>query len=74
MAVNKITSSSSFSIEIRKGTDVLGNPTYSKKSFSNVRNGADPENVLAVADAIKSVIKHETRSTYMTVTDQLVQS
>ncbi len=74
MAVNKITSNSSFSIEIRKGTDVLGNPTYSKKSFSNVRNGADPENVLAVADAIKSVIKHETRNTYMTVTDQLVQS
>ena len=37
MAVNKIPDSVSFAIEVRKGTDALGNPTYSKKSFSNVR-------------------------------------
>lgn len=73
MAVNKITENSSFSIEIRKGTDSAGNPTYSKKSFSNVRENADPEKVLAVANAIKSVLKDETRHTYLTVTDQLVQ-
>ena len=73
MAVNKITENSSFSIEIRKGTDSSGNPTYSKKSFSNVRENADPEKVLAVANAIKSVLKDETRHTYLTVTDQLVQ-
>ncbi|WP_293981616.1 DUF1659 domain-containing protein [uncultured Clostridium sp.] len=73
MAVNKITENSSFSIEVRKGTDSSGNPTYSKKSFSNVRENADPEKVLAVANAIKSVLKDETRHTYLTVTDQLVQ-
>ena len=73
MAVNKITENSSFSIEVRKGTDSSGNPTYSKKSFSNVRENADPEKVLAVANAIKSVIKDEIRHTYLTVTDQLVQ-
>ena len=73
MAVNKIPDSASFAIEVRKGTDALGNPTYSKKSFSNVKEDADPEKVLAVADAIKSVIKSETRNTYLTVSDQLVQ-
>ena len=73
MAVNKITENLSFSIEVRKGTDSSGNPTYSKKSFSNVRENADPEKVLAVANAIKSVLKDETRHTYLTVTDQLVQ-
>ena len=37
MAVNKISESASFSIEVRNRTDALGNPTYSKKSFSNVK-------------------------------------
>ena len=73
MAVNKIPENSSFAIEVRKGTDALGNPTYSKKTFSNVRENADPEKVLAVAEAIKSVLNDETRNTYLTVTDQLVQ-
>lgn len=74
MAVNKITESASFSIEVRKGSDTLGNPTYSKKSFSNLREDADPQNVLDVANAIKSVLSDETRNIYMTVSDQLVQS
>ena len=74
MAVNKIPESASFSIEVRKGTDALGNPTYSKKSFSNVREDADPANVLAVANAIKEVLKGETRNCYLTVTDQLAQA
>ena len=73
MAVNKVQESASFSIEVRKGTDASGNPTYSKKSFSNVKENADPEKVLAVANAIKSVIADETRNVYMTVSDQLVQ-
>ena len=74
MAVNKIPESASFSIEVRKGTDALGNPTYSKKSVSNVREDADPEKVLAVAGAIKEVLKGETRNCYLTVTDQLAQA
>ena len=74
MAVDKITESASFSIEVRKGSDTLGNPTYSKKSFSNLREDADPQNVLDVANAIKSVLSDETRNIYMTVSDQLVQS
>lgn len=39
MAVNKVPESASFAIEVRNGTDALGNPTYSKKSFSNVKRG-----------------------------------
>lgn len=74
MAVNKVPESASFSIEVRKGTDASGNPTYSKKSFSNVREDADPAKVLAVADAIKNVILGETRNCYLTISDQLVQA
>ena len=74
MAVNKVTESTSFSIEVRKGTDALGNPTYNKKSFSNVRDGADPEKVLAVANAVKAVLSDETRHVSMTVSEQLLQA
>lgn len=74
MAVNTVPESASFSIEVRKGTDANGNPTYSKKSFSNVREDADPANVLAVANAIKGVLDSETRNCYLTVTNQLAQA
>lgn len=74
MAVNKVPESASFSIEVRKGTDALGNPTYNKKSFSNVKEDADPAKVLAVADAIKDILNNETRNCYLTVSDQLIQA
>ena len=74
MAVNKIPESASFSIEVRKGTDSSGNPTYSKKSFSKVKENADPANVLAVADAIKAVLANEKKNCYLTVSDQLIQA
>lgn len=73
MAVNQVQENASFSIEVRKGTDASGNPTYSKKSFSNVKENADPANVLAVAEAIKQVIADETRNIYMTISNQLVK-
>ena len=43
-----------------------GNTTYSKKSFSGVKDGADPEKVYAVADAIKGVLGANTRYYYLT--------
>ena len=58
----------------KKGTDALGNPTYSKKSFSNVKEDADPDKVLTVAGAIKEVLAGETRNCYLTVVDQLAQA
>ena len=74
MAVNTVPESASFSIEVRKGTDANGNPTYSKKSFSNIKEDADPARVLAVANAIKTVLDSETRNCYLTVTNQLAQA
>lgn len=74
MAVTRVPENASFSIEVRKGTDALGNATYKKKSFSNVKEDADAANVLAVANAIKNVLDSETRNCYLTVTDQLTQA
>ena len=74
MAVNTVPENASFSIEVRKGTDALGNPTYGKKSFSNVKEDADPAKVLAVSNAIKEVLSGETRNTYLTVSNQLVEA
>lgn len=74
MAVNQITDKVSFSIEVRKGTDALGNPTYSKKSFSNVKEDAEAEKVLTVAKAIKGVLADETRNCYLNTTDILAEA
>ena len=52
MAVSKETSTTSLAIEVESGVDSSGNATYSKKSFSGVKDGADPEKVYAVAEAI----------------------
>ena len=61
MAINKTLKSSSLGIEIQNGTDKAGDPTYSKKTFSNVRTGAPVEDVYAVADAVKGVLAAGTR-------------
>ena len=51
MAVSKEISTTALAIEVESGVDSKGNTTYSKKSFSGVKDGADPEKVYAVADA-----------------------
>ena len=66
MAVSKKISTTSLAIEVKSGVDSSGNATYSKKSFSGVRDGADPEKVYAVAEAIKGVIGADTRYYYLT--------
>ena len=73
MAVTKTTDSRSFAVEVRKGTDALGNPTYSKKSFSNVSSDATDENIYTVASAISQVLKPEIRNILLVQTDQLNQ-
>ncbi len=37
MAVNKAVESTSISIEVQNGTDKAGDPTFAKKTFSNVK-------------------------------------
>ncbi|WP_252242730.1 DUF1659 domain-containing protein [Clostridium sp. ZS2] len=73
MAVTKILENSSFSIEVRRGTNDSGEPTYYKKSFSNLKTNVDPRNVLGVANAISDVLAAETKNCYLNQTSTLVQ-
>ena len=74
MAVNKVVNGTSFSIEVQSGTDKAGDPIYSKKSFSNLRNDVAEQNVYDVAEAIKVVLEASTRSTLLAVSSELVNA
>lgn len=74
MAVNKTVETASISIEIQKGVDRAGDPVYSKKSFSNVRPEALPENVYSVAQSIKNVMEASTRDSYLNETSSLTEN
>ena len=74
MAVNKIVNGTSFSIEVQSGTDKAGDATYSKKSFSNLRNDVAEQNVYDVAEAIKDVLEASTRNTLLIVSSKLVSA
>ena len=74
MAVNKAVESTSISIEVQNGTDRAGDPTFTKKTFSNVREAADLQAVYDVADAIKNIMDGATRDTLINVTSSLTQA
>lgn len=74
MAINKIVDSTSLTIEIQNGVDKAGDPTYSKKTFPNVRNDADEQNLYDVSEAMKAVIEGSTRDTLVNVTSNLINS
>lgn len=74
MAVSKIPNETSFSIEVQKGVDKSGDPVFTNKSFSNVRNDADAQNVYDVADAIKGVLDAKSRDTFLHVSAQLANA
>ena len=65
MAITKVLASSALVIEVENGSDKNGVPTYRKKSFSGVKGDAAVENVYAVADAVKAVMKKPTRNYYL---------
>ena len=65
MAITKVLASSALVIEVENGSDKNGVPTYRKKSFSGVKGDAAVENVYAVADAVKAVLKNPTRNYYL---------
>ncbi|NMF04700.1 DUF1659 domain-containing protein [Clostridium beijerinckii] len=48
-------------------------PTYAKKTFANVKNDVNIENVYAVADAIKGILSAKTRSYFLNETSSIVQ-
>ena len=74
MAVTKIVSGTTLSIEVQSGTDKAGDAIYSKKSFSNVRNDVAEQNAYDVAEAIIAVLDANTRNTALTVSSNLVNA
>ena len=74
MAVNKVVNGTSLTIEVQKGTDAAGDPVYTKKSFSNLRNDVDEQNAYDVAQAIKSVLEAGTRNISLIVSSELVNA
>jgi len=74
MAVTKTIDSTSFSIEVQTGTDKAGDEIYSKKTFSGLKKDATPENVYAVAEAIKGVLGPKTRDYFINESSSLVNA
>jgi hypothetical protein len=74
MAVSKVVNDTCLSIEVQKGTDQAGDPIYTKKTFSNLRNDVAEQNAYDVAEAIKAVLEASTRSTSLTVSSELVNA
>ena len=74
MAVNKIVNSTNMAIEIQTSVDKAGDPVFTKKTFSNVRNNADAQAPVDVAEAIKGVLSPTTRGTLLNVSSDLVNN
>ena len=74
MAVSKVVTGTSMTIEVQKGVDKAGDPVYSKKSFSNLRNDVDLQNAYDVASAIKGVLEANSRDVALIVTSDLVNA
>lgn len=74
MAISKITTETSLNIEVEKGTDKSGDPIYSKKTFSNLRNDVDEQNAYDVATAIKDVLEANSRNISLNVASDLINS
>lgn len=65
MAVTKVASSKAIAIEVQNGKDSKGDPTYTKKSFSGIRNDVDIQSAYDVAEAIKGVLEEPTRAYFL---------
>ena len=74
MAVNKVAKETSLSIEVQKSVDKAGDPVYTKKTFSNLRNDVDAQNAYDVAEAIKGILEAKTGDTFLTVSSNLVNA
>ena len=73
MAVNKVVNSTSMAVEIQTSVDKAGDPVFTKKNFSNVRNDADVQAVYYVAEAIKGILSSNTGSTLLNVSSDLIE-
>ncbi|HCW53220.1 MAG TPA: hypothetical protein DG753_05685 [Clostridium sp.] len=59
-------------ISVENSIDVKGNPKFSKKSFSGVKDTAAPADVLAVGNSISAVLENESNGCYLTETSLIV--
>lgn len=74
MAATKVISTASLSIEVQSGIDKAGDTIYSKKTFSNVKTDAAPQNIYDVANAIKGVLEASTRDIFVNETSTLTNA
>lgn len=72
MAVTKSIQTTSLSIEVQKSVDKAGDPIYAKKTFSNVKTDAAPEDIYDVAEAIKGVLDSKTRDCFINESSSLI--
>ena len=74
MAVSKVVTGTSLCIEVETSIDKAGDPVYSKKSYSNLRNNVVEQNAYDVAEAIKGVIDASTRDISLVVSSDLIKA
>ena len=74
MAVTKVISTTSLSMEVQSGVDKAGDAIYTKKSFSNVKTDAATQNVFDVAQAIKAVLAASTRDYFVNESSSLTNA
>ena len=74
MAVNKVVTDTSLNVEVQKGVDKSGDPIYSKRTFSDLRNDVDLQNAYDVATAIKGVLEANSRNISLNVASDLINS
>lgn len=72
MAVTSIPTSTSFVIEVRKGTDKNGEAVFANKSFSGLKDNVELQKVFDTAIAIEKVLKNETRNFYLVSKNALI--
>lgn len=74
MAITEMPESTALSIEVQKGVDKAGDPIYTNKTFSNLRNDVSVQNAYDVAEAIKAVLEANTRDTFLNKTATLINN
>lgn len=72
MAVQRLVTSTSLQLEVQNGVDSNGDPKYTKKSFSGLKADAADEDILAVGQAISSVLLNEANGVYVNSTALVV--
>lgn len=65
MAIGKVLSSTTLSIEVENGVNSSGDVIYKKRSFSGINPNAMPEDIFQVAEGIKGILSKATGDYYL---------